>query len=179
MSSWKLKAALIISLTFNVAVLGTIVVLWNHTWASNRTAETTPCDPKESCRLRSHYLAKGIGLCDSKTVHVEHEMLKSYSFEEEVRKKIDQERNGLLMAFHGASPDTLEIMNRVERISALQGVLEKAIVRKLIRSHSVLDFEERQRFMEFIGCAPDHGCRPAGHMQRKVDTLDTQGKGNE
>ncbi|MCK4537791.1 MAG: hypothetical protein KAV42_03230 [Candidatus Krumholzibacteria bacterium] len=179
MSSWKLKAALIISLSFNVAVLSTIAVLWRHHSASGKTAETRHCNPEETCRIRSQYLARGIGLCDSKTVHVELEMLKSYTFEEEVRKNIDRERNGLLMLFHEASPDTLEIMKRVERISALQGDLEKAIVRKLIRSHSILDSEERQRFMVFIGCDPSHGCAPPGHKKKLVDTLDTQGKENK
>ena len=179
MSSWKLKAALIISLSFNVAVLGTIAVLWRYHSARNRTADTLPCNPEETCRIRSQYLAQGIGLCDSKTVHVELEMLKSHTFEEKVRKNIDRERNGLLMLFHEASPDTLEIMKRVERISVLQGDLEKAIVRKLIRSHSILDPEERQRFMVFIGCDPNHGCAPAGHKKKMVDTFETPGKENK
>ena len=176
MSSWKLKAALIISLLFNVAVLGTIAVHWRYHSASERKTDTLNCNSEETCRIQSHHLAKGIGLCDSKTVHVELEMLKSHTFEEKVRKNIDRERNGLLMLFHEDSPDTLEIMKRVERISALQGELEKAIVRKLIRSHSVLDPEERQRFMVFIGCDLHHGCDPMGHKRKMGDTLDTQGK---
>ncbi|MBU8923247.1 MAG: hypothetical protein KOO63_15615 [Bacteroidales bacterium] len=179
MSSWKLKATLIISLAFNVAVLGTITVLWRYHSARNRTADKIHCDSKETCRIRSQYLAKGIGLCDSKTVHVELEMLKSYTFEEEVRNSIDQERNELLILFSEASPDTLEIMKRVERISALQGDLEKAIVRKLIRSHSILDPEERQRFMKFIGCDPDHGCAQRGSKKKMIDTFETQGKETE
>ena len=176
MSSWKLKAALIISLLFNVAVLGTIAVHGRYYSERDKKAEILNCNSKETCRIQSHHLAKGIGLCDSKTVHVELEMLKSHTFEEKVRKNIDQERNGLLMLFHEDSPDTLEIMKRVERISALQGDLEKAIVRKLIRSHSVLDPEERQRFMVFIGCDSRHGCNPPGHKGKMGDTLGTQGK---
>ncbi len=173
MSSWKLKAALIVSLSFNAAVLGTVAVHWRaHGKAADRM-EIRRCDPEESCRKRSHRLATEIGLCDSKTKFVEREMLRACSAEEGIRERIGRERSELLDLFHAASPDSKAIMDKVDGISTLQSDLEKSIVRKLLRSHSILDPAERERFMLFIGCSPDRKCM---YLEKECSGADSLGK---
>jgi Spy/CpxP family protein refolding chaperone len=158
MSSWKLKAALIISLCFNAAVAGTVAGRWRAYRNAAERTEIKNCSPEETCKKRSHRLAKEIGLCDSKTMYVEREMLKACSAEEGIRERIDRERSELLELFRAAGPDSEAIMNKVDSIASLQSDLEKSIVRKLLRSHSILDPAEREKFMLFIGCSPDHKC---------------------
>jgi hypothetical protein len=41
-------------------------------------------------------------------------------------------------------------MAKVDEISKIQGELERLLVQRLLRVHSVLDKEERERFMELI-----------------------------
>ncbi|HSG27596.1 MAG TPA: hypothetical protein VLA34_03875 [Candidatus Krumholzibacterium sp.] len=178
MSSWKLKAILIVSLCFNAAVAGTIVA---HLLMRGRPAQSEELDSiehEEACRIRSQVLARGIGLSDSKTVHLEHEMVSCCPMEEEIRGRIDEERTSLLMLFHAAEPDTKAIMLKVERIAALQSEMEKSLVRKLLKSHALLDSEEREKFMVIIGCDPAHKCIQM-HRTGDADSSVTTGKETE
>lgn len=158
MSSAKLKAALIVSLAFNAAVLGTAAARWGSRPDAAESRKPARRDFEQSCVERSRHLAKGIGLCDSKTVFIEREMLKACSAETGIRERIERERDELFDLFRAERPDSQAIMNKVDSISSLQGDLEKSIVRKLMRSHSILDPAERERFMSFIGCGPGHRC---------------------
>ena len=178
MSSWKLKALLIVSLCFNAAVAGTIITHLLISGHSGHGKDLDSLAPEEACRVKSHVLAAGIGLSDSKTVHLEHEMVRCCPMEEKIRGKIDSERADLLMLFHAAEPDTKAIMLKVERIASLQGDMEKSLVRKLIKSHALLDSDEREKFMVIIGCDPAHKCIQMYHDD-SADSSVTPGKETE
>lgn len=158
MYSWKLKALLIASLAFNLAVLGAFAVVWTMNRPDTAVSPGDMSDSNGSVSARGENIARCIGLCESKSAHIHREMGRSCEEEERIKHILLEERNGLYGLINEAEPDTVAIMAKVERISSLQGKLEKMVVHKVLRSQAGLDPEERKRFLMLIGCKAGQGC---------------------
>jgi len=149
MMSGRVKVILVLSLAFNIAVLGTVAFGWIQR-AGLR--EMIPVEESRNhIKRRSRHLAKRIGLPDEKARHFERIMHASSEETLELRKRLGDAREELMSLLWQEEPDSNRVMEKVEEIAVLQGEMEKLLVSRLLDTHSILDREERAKFLRFIG----------------------------
>jgi Spy/CpxP family protein refolding chaperone len=146
----KLAVILVISLAFNLAVL----IVFAANLLDSEEESYRYCDP-HVCRA----FARRFGLRPSAADSFAMEMNRYREEEEELREEIMKARIELMDLFHSPEPDSNAIDSRVEKISELQGELEKIVVRRLLRANSVLSDSEKVRFHRIL--------RRRMHMDRK------------
>ena len=161
MSSNSLKVALVLSLAFNVAVIGTVV--YGFARGSTPGEGQLPAPGAEALGGRCMHLCKGIGVPQERVVRFSHTMASSSGEMRETRLRLQRTRAELIELLRAPQPDEKAIMAKVEEISALQGDLEKGLVRRLLKASSVLSPEERGRLMRLIG----NRCMPCGKLDRQ------------
>lgn len=157
MNSWKIKAVLIVSLAFNLAVLGMVVTAWSLHRPDREETVGQAASHEEFFRERSRCIAEGIGLCEKKTMALEREMVRSCGEEDKVKLELYEARAELLDLLHEARPDSGAVIRKLESISVLQSELERMLVVKIMRSQAVLDPVEKVRFLKLIGCCRVNG----------------------
>jgi Spy/CpxP family protein refolding chaperone len=150
MNRGKLRAALIISLVFNVAVLGAFAFGWVRYQRSPASRRLSPERSEHRFDKRIDRLGKDIGLSEDKIQRVEAIMTESREKMDELKTALREKRTELADLLHADEPDEATIMAKVDEISALQGELERMLVQRLLHVRSVLDKDERERFMELI-----------------------------
>jgi len=149
MSGSSLKFALVLSLAFNLAVIGAVAYGF-----ARRPAPGGPRVPVEGAELaggRCAHLCRAIGVPPERRVLFTRAMAASSEGMTQSRLRLVEARKQLADLLRAPEPDEGAIMAKVDEISALQGELEKALVQRLLKASSVLSPEERERLMQFVG----------------------------
>lgn len=151
----KLKAVLIISLAFNVAVLGALAfALISHPRIGEEPRSRR--DFRERIDHRCRRLADRIELPDEKARHLERIMLGEEEKHELIKDRLHAARKELFEMAWAEEPDEVALMEKVDEIARLQGELEKLFTQRLLKARSILDPEEEKRFRE--------------HMRRRMES---------
>jgi len=142
----KLLVFLIISLAFNLAVLG-VFAFHRFSGESSESISEDPahCDP-HLCRR----FARDFGLPHASAERFATEMGRYREEEKGLRRRIGNSRMQLMSLFNDKKPDSVAIEEKVEEIAGLQEELEKIMIRRLLRVNSVLSDSERVRFNRIL-----------------------------
>jgi Spy/CpxP family protein refolding chaperone len=170
MNSGKLKAVLIVSLVFNLAVVGAFAYRWTRTPRSSFRGIRTGEEHEEFLRTRSRHLARRLQLPPEKAEHLEQILIESGRQAEETRKRLFEARRELFTILEQEEADRDEIMAKVEEISKLQGELEKHHIQVYLDTRSVLDPEEQERFRRLIRRGMKHWLHGRSHHRRHNGT---------
>ena len=150
MSRDSLKIALVLSLAFNVAVIGAFA----YSLARGREHEGFgpplgggPGDPFGG---RGGHLARQIGMPRERALRFSRVMADSSEGMRDLRESLQRARGELGTLIGASEPDEKVIMAKVDEISAIQGRLERRLIRRVLCASSTLRPEERERFMRMI-----------------------------
>ena len=151
--SGRWKALLVLSLVFNVAVLVTVIYYWTATTRSGDRYHRRS-HRETSIRHRCRSLANRIDLPPEKAERFEGIMTASEEETRAVRERLRAARGELLGLMWESEPREEAIFEKVDEIVALQGELERILVRRLLETRSILD--------------PDEALRLHEHMERRM-----------
>lgn len=153
-----LKAALIVSLAFNLAVAATVAA----GWASRGEAPARTAGAGDGARMpiddHGRHLSRCIGLSARSAKCFEDAMTASSAEAKKVKADLELHRERFLRLIESDRPDEERIMKEVEAIALRQGELEKLLVKRLLDSRSVLEPDEDERLMYLIRCSMRPGC---------------------
>ncbi|MCK4549553.1 MAG: periplasmic heavy metal sensor [Candidatus Krumholzibacteria bacterium] len=157
MSKRSLKAILVVSLAFNLAVVATVAVgLVSRDGKTGNSALKKDADIPIDDHGRQ--LSESLGLSGEQARCFEQVMAEKSDKAKKIREKLEKERQDLFHLLQEKTPDEQAIMARVDSIAGLQGDLEKFLVKRLIDSRMVLSPEEDERLLYFIRCSMSPGC---------------------
>ncbi len=148
--SSKWKALIVVSLVFNAAVLGTLAFGVVHRAGFRRRMHVTHRPPELPFEARCRHLAKHMKLPCDKAECFEMMMMESNEQADELKGSLAQARDELIELLSMEEPDRDAVMDKVEEISALQGGLEKLLVQRLLQTYTILDHEERIKFLNLL-----------------------------
>jgi Spy/CpxP family protein refolding chaperone len=155
MSRKALKAVLIVSLAFNLAVVATVAV----GYALRDSGSTDlPADGRIPIDDHGKHISRCIGLSGKQAKCFEDVMTGTSEEAEAIKTELEKERDDLFHLLQDLEPDEEAIMARVHSISVLQGRLEKLLVKRLLDSREVLTPEEDERLLYLIRCSMRPGC---------------------
>ncbi len=160
MNNRGIKIMLVVSLAFNLSVLGTLAVGKAMRSVTERRAERAGSYSKDTFEVKSTRLAKCIGLSGEKTKKFSELLSQSTDEEKALRKELASAREGLVVLLHENNPDEAVVMGKVDEISLLQGELEKRLVKRVLRSREILTDEENEKLLNLIRCSMRPGCCP-------------------
>ncbi|RKZ08984.1 hypothetical protein DRQ05_00535 [bacterium] len=160
----KWKAVLIISIVFNIAVIGAMT----YGFAMRRGVPRSPLGegvpPERLMAMRCRMMGRELGLDRDQIERVESVFVSSSKEQEELRKRLAEARAHLFELLSKDNPDEGEILERIDEISAIQGQLEGLVVKRLLKIRKILPPEQRREFLEMLRCRMDHkGPCPGGH----------------
>lgn len=155
MSRRTLKAILVVSLAFNLAVVATVAVGYAIREAGS-TGQTA--DGKIPVDDHGRQLSECLGLSGEQARCFEQTMAEKSDRAAKIKVELEKERTTLFHLLQAKEPDEQAIMARVDSIAGLQGDLEKFLVKRLIDSRLVLSPEEDERLLYFIRCSMSPGC---------------------
>jgi Spy/CpxP family protein refolding chaperone len=147
----SLKIALILSLAFNLAVVGAFAYGY-----ARRPAQGVFCPPsggiapEDSFGGRCSRFARQIGIPRERAVRFSHVMADSSGGMRELRVNLQKARGELVDLMGASQIDEKAIMAKVDEIAAIQGQLEKKLITRLLGVSSTLEPRERERFMREI-----------------------------
>ena len=156
MSKRTLKAILVVSLAFNLAVVATVAV--GYAIREADTAGQTADGTKIPIDDHGRHLSESLGLSGEQARCFEQVMTAKSDKAREIKVELEKERKDLFHLLQAKEPDEQAIMARVDSIAGLQGDLEKFLVKRLIDSRMVLSPEEDERLLYFIRCSMSPGC---------------------
>lgn len=156
MMSGKWKALLILSLVFNVAVLATVIYHWTATTRTEGPRHRR-LERETSIGHRCRSLANRLDLPPEKAERFEEIMTASEEETGAVRERLRAARGELLGLMWEDEPREEAIFEKVDEIVALQGELERILVRRLLETRSILD--------------PDEAMRLHKHMERRMGDI--------
>lgn len=158
MNDRLLKAVLVVSLAFNLAVAATVAAGWAT--RGDAPAGTADRTGGEEIGIDDHgrHLSRCIGLSEKSAKCFEDAMAVSSKEAGAVKSELERHRERLFHLIQSDRPDEQRIMSEVETIAALQGDLEKLLVKRLLDSRSVLEPDEDERLMYLIRCSMRPGC---------------------
>jgi Spy/CpxP family protein refolding chaperone len=165
MSRDGLKIALIVSLAFNMAVVGALAYGFARRTASDRFCPPPGRGvPPDSFGGGCGRFAREIGVPRERAARFSHMMADTSGGTQETRGRLQRARGELIELMSVSKPDEKSIMAKVDEISALQGELEKRLIQRLLGASSTLDAKERERFMRAIRfrCMPRESGLPCG-----------------
>jgi Spy/CpxP family protein refolding chaperone len=155
MSRKTLKAVLIVSLTFNLAVFATVAVGYALKGSSSTGM---PTDARIPIDDHGRHISRCIGLSGKQAKCFEDVMTGTSEEAEAIKAELEKERDDLFHLLQEQEPDEQAIMARVHSISVHQGRLEKLLVKRLLDSREVLSPEEDERLLYLIRCSMRPGC---------------------
>lgn len=158
MSDRILKAVLVVSLAFNLAVAATVAAGWATREETPAGATGSPDDPGIPIDDHARHLSRCIGLSGKSAKCFEEAMAVSSGEAGKIKADLDRHRERLFHLMQADKPDEKRIMDEVEAIAGLQGELEKLLVKRLLDSRSVLEPDEDERLMYLIRCSMRPGC---------------------
>ncbi len=144
----KWKAIVIISLTFNVAVVCALV--FGMAYRARFDGERPYRDYGAPGRTRGMHLGRRMGLPPDKMDQVGRIFDELRDESAELQEKLGTARGELVDLMHAENPDESAVMEKIEEISAIQGEIEKLLVRRLLRVNDILSPEERERFLQLL-----------------------------
>ncbi len=153
MNKRSLKAVLVVSLAFNLAVVATVAV-----GLAVRDSGTPVSGGEIPIDDHGKHLSKCIGLSGEKAKCFEDVMAGTSEEAGEIKAELEKERDDFFHLLQEIEPDERAIMAGVESISVLQGRLEKLLVKRLVDSRAVLEPEEDARLLYLIRCSMRPGC---------------------
>ena len=156
MSKRTLKAILVVSLAFNLAVIATVAV--GLAVRDSGTSGQSISDRETLIDDHGKQLSQCIGLSGEQAKCFEDVMAETSEEASKIKTELEKERKALFHLLQAKEPDEQAIMARVESISVLQGQLEKLLVKRLIDSRAVLEPEEDARLLYMIRCSMSPGC---------------------
>ena len=150
MSRDNLKIVLVLSLAFNVAVIGAFAYGLVRGMGSGGFGPPPGGGPGDLFGRRTVRFAKQMGIPHERALRFSRIMADSTEGMRDLRGDLRKAR-GELGALIGASePDEKAIMAKVDEISAIQGRLERRLIHRVLGVSSTLRPEERERFMRVI-----------------------------
>ena len=148
----SLKIALILSLAFNVAVVGAFAYGFARRPVPERFGPSPGGPPGDMLGGRASHFARQIGMPDERAVRFSHIMADSSGGMRDLRVNLQRSRGELIELIGAPKPDEKAIMRKADEISAIQGQLEKRLIARLLGANSMLEPKERERFMHVIRC---------------------------
>lgn len=146
-----LKIALILSLAFNIAVVGALAYGFVRKSApENYCSMQGRGAPPDSFGRECRHFARDIGVPHERAARFSRVMADTSGGMRETRSRLQKARAELVALLGAERPDEKSIMAKVDEISGLQGELEKRLVRRLIDASSTLDPAERERLMHVV-----------------------------
>lgn len=158
MSDRILRGALIVSLAFNLAVVATVAAGWAVRGGPPEQAASGSAGSGAPIDDHARELSRCIGLTGKSAKCFENAMTASSAEAREAKIQLERHRERLFHLMEARQPDEERIMSEVDEIAALQGELEKLLVRRLLDSRSVLSPDEDERLMYLIRCSMRPGC---------------------
>lgn len=155
--SGRWKALLILSLVFNVAVVATLAFYWT---AESRDRDYRVRRPVRETTIghRCRRLASRLDLPPEKARRFEEMMTTSEEETKEMREQLHGARRELFDLIWEGEPREEAILAKVDQVIALQGELERILVRRLLETRTILD--------------PDEAMRLYRHMERGMGGLE-------
>ncbi len=150
MSRDGLKIALVLSLAFNVAVIGAFLYGLLGGPMPGRLSRANVCGPGDPFGGRGVRLARQIGVPHERAVHFSRIMADSSEGMRDLRESLRRTRGELVELIGASEPDTTAIMAKVDEISVLQGQLERKLIHRVLGASSTLRPRERERLMRVI-----------------------------
>ncbi len=152
MSKRTLKAILVVSLAFNLAVVATVAVGYAIREVDVADGGKIPIDD------HGKHLSKCIGLSGKQAKCFEDVMAGTNKEADEIKVELEKERDDLFYLLQVLEPDEQAIMTKVESIAAHQGVLEKLLVQRLLDSRKVLLPDKDAKLLYLIRCSMRPEC---------------------
>jgi len=151
MSRDSLKIALVLSLAFNVAVIGAFAYGLARGSSPGRFGPPPPGGgPGDPFGGRCNRLARQIGMPRERALHFSRIMADSAEGMKDLRGDLQKARRELVVLIGAPEPDEDAIMRKVDEISAIQGQLERRLIHRVLGVSSTLRPEERDRLMRMI-----------------------------
>jgi Spy/CpxP family protein refolding chaperone len=148
----SLKIALILSLAFNLAVVGAFAYGYARRPGPGVFGPPPGIVPGDSFGGRCSRFASQIGIPRERAVRFSHVMADSSEGMRDLRMSLQKARGELVELIGAPESDEKAIMAKVDEIAAIQGQLEKKLVTRLLGASSTLEPGERERFMREIRC---------------------------
>jgi Spy/CpxP family protein refolding chaperone len=146
----SLKIALVLSLAFNVAVIGAFAYGLIRGIGSERFAPPPGDEPGNLFGGPCNRLARQIGMPHERAMRFSRVMADSSEGMRDLREDLRKARGELVALIGAPEPDEKAIMAKVDEISAIQGRLERKLIHRVLGASSTLRPEERERFMRMI-----------------------------
>jgi Spy/CpxP family protein refolding chaperone len=146
----SLKIALIVSLAFNIAVVGAFAYGFARRPSPEHFGPPPGCLPGEPFSGRVHMFARQIGMPGERAARFSHMMADTSGGMADLRVKLQKARGELIELMSAPQPDEKAILAKVDEVSALQGHLERGLVERLLRVSATLDPQEREKFIRAI-----------------------------
>jgi Spy/CpxP family protein refolding chaperone len=150
MSRDSLKIALVLSLAFNMAVIGAFAYGLARGNGSGRFGPPPGGGPEDPFGGRCNRLARQIGMPRERALRFSRIMADSAEGMRDLRGGLQKARGELVALIGAREPDEKAIMAKVDEISAIQGQLERRLIHRVLGVSSTLKPEERDRFMHMI-----------------------------
>lgn len=150
MSRDNLKIALVLSLVFNVAVLGAFAYGLIRGIGSDRFGQPPGCGPGDPFGRHTARFARQMGIPRERAMHFSRLMADSTEGMRDLRTDLQQARGELVALIGASEPDEKAIMAKVDEISVLQGQLERKLIHRVLGASSTLRPRERERLMRVI-----------------------------
>jgi len=154
-SNGRLKAVLLVSVAFNIAVAGALVFAYAGGYVGGDTERgVVPAStPSERVMLmHCRRIGRRLGL-DAEQLRLFEKRFSSFRDEDgRLREELRRSRDELFKLISAPEPDEQAILAKVREISAIQGNLEGLFVKRLLRMREVLRPEQREALMEMLRC---------------------------
>ena len=150
MSGDKLKIALLLSLAFNVAVIGAFSYGIIRGIGSGEFGPPPMGGPGDHFGGPGNRLAREIGMPRERALSFCRLMADSAEGMSDLRGDLRKARGELVALIGAPEPDEKAIMAKVDEISAIQGQLERRLIHRVLGASSTLGPKERERFMRVI-----------------------------
>lgn len=156
MSKGNLKAAFIVSLAFNLAVIGALAFAYARGlrgYNATRYAVGPDRIPSEEVMMmHCRRLGRRLGLEKDRLSLFERSFASLEKESADLRGELKQARGRLFELISSPEPNEAAVLEEVDKISAIQGKLESLFVKRLLRMREVLEPEQRQAFMDMLRC---------------------------
>jgi hypothetical protein len=150
MSRDSLKIALVLSLAFNIAVIGAFAYGLARGIGSEGFGPPPGGGSEDPFGGPCSRLARQIGMPRERALRFSRIMADSAEGMRDLRGGLQKARGELVVLIGVSEPDEKAIMAKVDEISAIQGRLERRLIHRVLGVSSTLQPEERERFMRVI-----------------------------
>ena len=165
MKRWWLVIALLLSLGINAGILAALAV---GKFQERGQPRRRPV-PFEGPMHDARNLARGVGLDNEGSAQFRELHRQFFETARKQRRNSMELRRELLSEVTADDPDRDEIEAILRRISESELEMERALVDTMLDARNILDDEQEQRYVRFLGSRlmrMDHGPGPSGGPRR-------------